>query len=162
MTTTRNSGTRSAVQRLAGTLIVSLIVMLGATGCLEQYQSTRIPGGAVFNFYLHLHNGELDDARAYFAPGLVPITPELEQALVDASERLKRFDSRRVKADARDLPNSEKQVTLAGEIRPRTPPGQPTPGPEDGWQQAEIISARVVERGPGWRILDYEVLCCPR
>ena len=151
---------RAPVHALAA-LIVSLVVLFGATGCLEQYQSTRIPGGAVFNFLLHLRNGEMEDARTYFAPGLVPMTPELDERLVSDSNKVKRFEFRKVKVDTQDLPNAEKQVTLAGDIRPRTPPGQPTPGPEDGWINAEIITARVIERGPGWRILEYDVLCCP-
>lgn len=145
-----------------GPILISLFVLLGTAGCLEQYQSTRSPGGAVFNFFLHLQNGELEDARAYFAPGLVQITPELDQALIEASDRVKRYAARKIKADSTDLPDGEKQVTLTGEIRPRTPRGTPTPGPDEGWQQSDIITARVVERGPGWRILDYEVLCCPR
>lgn len=148
-------------RRVVAALAVSVLVMLGTAGCLEQYQSTRIPGGAVFNFYLHLRNGELEDARTYFAPGLVPMTPELDRGLIEASNRVKPYEVRRVKFDTHDLPDGEKQVTLNGEIRPRTPPGTPTPGPEDGWEPGEIITARVVERGPGWRILDYQVLCCP-
>jgi hypothetical protein len=139
---------------------VLVLVVIGTAGCLEQYQSTRVPGGAVFNFYLHLRNGELEDARTYFAPGLVPMTPELDQGLIDASNRVKRYEARRIKVNATDLPDNEKQVTLAGEIRPRTPPGEPTPQPEEGWDNSEIITARVVERGPGWRILDYDILCC--
>jgi hypothetical protein len=141
-------------------LIVSVAVVFGTAGCLEQYQSTRVPGGAVFNFFLHLRNGELEDARAYFAPGLVPMTAELNQRLIEASNHLKGIEARKVKADSQDLPDGEKQVSLAGEIRPRTPPGQSTPGPDEGWRNAAIITARVVERGPGWRILDYRVLCC--
>ena len=151
---------RAPLHTLAA-LITSLVVLFGATGCLEQYQSTRIPGGAVFDFLLHLRNGELEDARTYFAPGLVPMTPELDERLISDSNRVKRFEFRKVKVDTQDLPDAEKQVTLAGDIRPRTPPGQPTPGPDDGWNNAEIITARVIERGPGWRILEYEVLCCP-
>jgi hypothetical protein len=141
-------------------LVVSVAVLFGTAGCLEQYQSTRIPGGAVFNFYLHLRNGEMEDARAYFAPGLVQMSDELDRELIETSNRIKPYEVRRVKFDTQDLPDAEKQVTLVGDIRPRTPPGQPTPGPEDGWQPGEIMTARVVERGPGWRILDYEVLCC--
>jgi hypothetical protein len=159
---TVNSRARGSAGRLATAVLVSAVITIGTAGCLEQYQSTRVPGGAVFNFYLHLRNGELEDARTYFAPGLVPMTPELDRALIEASNRVKPYEVRRVKADAQDLPLGEKQVTLNGEIRPRTPPGQPTPGSEDGWEQGAIITANVVERGPGWRILNYEILCCPK
>ena len=155
-----NSPAPNRILRSVAVVLVSLVVLLGTAGCLEQYQSTRVPGGAVFNFYLHLRNGELEDARTYFAPGLVPMTPELDQALIEASNRVKPFEVRRVKADAQDLPEGEKEVTLTGQIRPRTPPDQPTPGPEDGWEQGDIMSARVIERGPGWRILEYEIHCC--
>lgn len=155
-----NNPAPNRISRSFAVALVSVMVVLGTAGCLEQYQSTRVPGGTVFNFYLHLRNGELEDARTYFAPGLVPMTPELDEGLIEASNRVKPFEVRRVKADAQDLPEGEKEVTLTGQIRPRTPPGQPTPGPEDGWEQGDIMSARVIERGPGWRILEYEILCC--
>ena len=141
--------------------------MLGAalclfvlTGCLEQIQTTRIPGGALSNFFIHLENGELDDARAYFAPGLVTPSPELDASIQDASNRAKKHEFRKIKAKDEDLGNDEKQVTLYGQIRPRTPTGQPTPGPDEGWQDGDIVTARMVERGPGWRILEFKLVCC--
>ena len=138
-----------------------LVCVLMLTGCLEQYQTTRVPSGALTNFVLHLHNGELDDARTYFAPGIVTPSAELDALLIAASERIKLFDLRKVRAGTTvDLDNGEKQVTLVGQERPRTPTGQPTPGPEDGWTDTDVITARMVERGPGWRLLDFEVVCC--
>ena len=49
-----------------------------------------------------------------------------------------------------------------GQVRPHTPPGTPTPGPEEGWQSTDIISATLVFRGPGWRLLNYKLLCCTK
>ena len=47
-------------------------------------------------------------------------------------------------------------------MRPLTPAGQPTPTAEEGWQQTDILTARMVERGPGWRILDFQLKCCEK
>lgn len=138
----------------------AVLCLLTLTGCLEQLQTTRIPGGALSNFLLHLQNGELDDARSYFAPGLVTPSPELDQNIKAASDRMRTYSYRFTKPTEEDLGNGEKQVTLTGQVRPRTPPGQPTPGPEEGWQDTPIITSRMVERGPGWRLLDFELLCC--
>jgi len=141
-------------------LLLPLACLLVLTGCLEQLQTTRLPSGALNNFYLHLYAGELDDARAYFAPGLVTPSPELDAGIKAAADRLRRYEIKRGKSNTEDLGNGERRVTLSGEVRRRTPEGQPTPGPDEGWQQTEIITARMVERGPGWRILDYEIKCC--
>jgi hypothetical protein len=148
------------LQRLAVVALTAPLCLLMLTGCLEQLQSPRIPGGALSNFLLHLQNRELDDARAYFAPGLVPPSAELDESIKAASERVKKYEFRKRKATDEDLGNGEKQVTINGQARPRTPPGEPTPGPEEGWQDTPIITARMVERGPGWRLLDFEILCC--
>jgi len=134
--------------------------LLVLTGCLEQLQSPRIPGGALNNFLLHLQNGELDDARTYFAPGLVTPSADLDASIEAASERVKKYQFRKMKAKEEDAGNGQKQVTINGQARPRTPPGQPTPGPEEAWQDTPIITAPLVERGPGWRLLDFEILCC--
>jgi hypothetical protein len=131
------------------------------SGCLEQLQSTRIPSGSLSNFLLHLRAGELDDARAYLAPGLVTPSPALNDSIKQASIRLRRYEVQKGKSDLLDLGNGEIRETISGRIRPMTPAGQPTPGPEEGWQVTEIIAARMVERGPGWRILDFELKCCP-
>jgi hypothetical protein len=137
-----------------------LLSALTLSGCLEQYQTTRIPAGSLSNFLLHLEAGELDDARSYFAPGLVTPSAALDQSLIDASRALIAYQLRNKKAKEEDLGNGQRRVTISGQVRPRTPKGQPTPTPEEGWQQTDIITARMVERGPGWRLLDFEVKCC--
>lgn len=141
-------------------LLCGLASLLALSGCLEQLQSTRIPSGALNNFLLHLHAGALDDARTYFAPGLVTPSAELDASLVEASNRLRRYEIKREKAKGEDLGNGERRETIPGKIRPRTPAGQPTPGPDEGWTETDIITARMVERGPGWRILEFELKCC--
>lgn len=153
--------TKPRLRSKISTLSALLVCVLMLTGCLEQYQTTRLPGGALTNFVLHLHNGELDDAMAYFAPGIVTPSAELDASVQAASEKVKLFDLRKMKAtDIKDLDNGEKQVTITGQERPRTPTGQPTPGPEDNWKDTDVITAKMVERGPGWRLLDFQVLCC--
>lgn len=143
-------------------LIVLLPALFALSGCLEQAQSTRVPGGAANNFFLHLYAGELDDASIYFAPGLVTPSPELDQSLKDASNRLRRYEIQRQKPATEELSGGEVRVTLKGRVRPRPQPGQPTPTPDEGWQATDILAARLVERGPGWRILDFELKCCPK
>jgi hypothetical protein len=147
--------------RRALALLLVLTALFALTGCLEQMQSTRIPSGAVTNFFLHLYAGELDDASVYFAPGLVTPSPELDQSLKDTSNRLRRYEIVREKPTTEELSNGQMRVTLKGGVRPSPQPGQPTPGPDEGWQGTDILTARIVERGPGWRILDYELKCCP-
>ncbi len=142
-------------------LLVLLPALLVLTGCLEQMQSTRIPSGALNNFFLHLYAGELDDARVYFAPGLVTPSPELGQSLKEASNRLRRYEIDREKPATEELADGQVRVTLKGRVRPRPQPDQPTPTPDEGWQATDILTARLVERGPGWRILDFELKCCP-
>jgi hypothetical protein len=140
--------------------------MLLLAGCLEQLQSPRSSGGALTNFFMHLYAGALDDARAYFAPGLVEMTPELDRSIEEAADRLRDYEIE-VKSSfteteklREELGNKEIRQYLPGRVRPRTPPGQPTPTPDEGWQETNILSARMVERGPGWRILDFKVECC--
>jgi len=145
---------------IAGRLLWLPLMLVLLTGCLEQIQTTRIAAGSLSNFLIHLEHGELDDARAYFAPGLVTPTPQLDSSLQQASNRLKQYEIRGTKATEDDLPNSEKLVTINGQTRPRTQAGMPTPGPDEGWQNTEIISATMIVRGPGWRILDFKLLCC--
>ena len=145
---------------IAGRLLWPALVLVLLTGCLEQIQTTRIAAGSLSNFLIHLEHGELDDARAYFAPGLVTPTPELDSSLQEASTHLKQYEIRGTKATEDDLPNSEKLVTINGQTRPRTQAGTPTPGPDEGWQNTQIISATMIVRGPGWRILDFKLLCC--
>ena len=140
--------------------LCALLALSLLTGCLEQLQSTRIPGGSLNNFLIHLQNGELDDARTYFAPGLVTPTTDLDNSLIAASDRIKKYEIRNRKFEGEDLGNGERRQTITGQVRPRTPPGEPTPEPDEGWQQTEIITARMVERGPGWRLLDFELKCC--
>src|SRR5687768_11992058 len=82
----RTRKTASHILRLA---LCLLLVMLLLTGCLEQLQSPRSSGGALTNFFMHLYTGALDDARAYFAPGLVEMTPELDRTIEEAADRLR-------------------------------------------------------------------------
>ena len=142
-------------------LTCNFVIALLLTGCLEQLQSTRVPSGALSNFLIHLQAGELADARAYFAPGLVTPSPALDASLKAASDRLRRYEIQRTKANRQDLDSGEIRETISGRVRPRVPAGQPTPGPEEGWQETDIITARMVERSPGWRLLDFELKCWP-
>ncbi len=139
-----------------------LVISLALSGCLEQVQSSRVPSGALSNFLLHLKQGELDDARAYMAPGLVTPSAALDQSIKGASARVRRYEIEGQKATSVDLGNGELQETISARVRPKTPAGQPTPSPNSGWQQTDVITARIVMRGPGWRILNFELKCCDK
>jgi hypothetical protein len=154
--------------RFRGRARRSIVVLLWAaagalllTGCLEQIQTTRIPSGSLSNFLLHLQQGELDDARTYFAPGLVTPSAELDASIKKASERVRAYEVKDKKPRSEQLEDGQLRVTISGQVRRRAAAGQPTSGPDEGWQQTDIITARMVERGPGWRILDFELKCCP-
>lgn len=153
---------RNHLRRVFGALFPLVVAVFVLTGCLEQYQPTRLPQGALNNFLIHLQNGELDDARTYFAPGLVTPSAVLDQSLIDSSNAIKKWEIRNRVANGQDLPNGERIEIISGDVRPRTPLRTPTPGPDEGWQSTDIISATIVVRGPGWRILDYKLLCCTR
>ena len=157
---TPQSRFRATRLSIVGALLWLPLMLVLLTGCLEQIQTTRIAAGSLSNFLIHLEHGELDDARAYFAPGLVTPTPELDTSLQEASNRLKQYEIRGTKAIEEDMPNSEKVVTINGQTRLRVLAGTPTPGPDEGWQGTGIISATMIVRGPGWRILDFKLLCC--
>jgi hypothetical protein len=152
---------RSRINRSVRVLLWAAAGALLLTGCLEQIQTTRIPSGSLSNFLLHLQQGELDDARAYFAPGLVTPSAELDASIKRASERVRAYEIKDKKSKSEQLDDGQLRVTISGQVRRRAAASQPTPGPDEGWQQTDIITARMVERGPGWRILDFELKCCP-
>src|SRR6476469_6976984 len=79
----------------------AIIGMLLLAGCLEQVQSTRIPSGSLSNFLLHLQQGELDDARTYFAPGLVTPSASLDSSIKTASERVRAYEIKDKKSDTK-------------------------------------------------------------
>jgi len=146
----------------SGAVILLFCTLFLLTGCLEQYEPTRLPQGALLNFLLHLQNCELDDARAYLAPGLATPSAQLDQSLMDASNEIKKWDIRNKSAKGQDLPGGQHTEMISGEVRLHAFPGTPTPGPEDGWRQTDIITSTMVFVGSGWRLLDYKLLCCTR
>src|SRR5947208_11902631 len=113
----RSVGQRTA--RLAMTCLPAILGALVLTGCLEQVQTTRIPSGALSNFLLHLQAGELDDARAYFAPGLVTPSAGLDASIKEASDRLRAYEIRNKKFERQDLGNGEIRETASGQVRRR-------------------------------------------
>lgn len=153
---------RSRLKYIITAFCCLIVIPLALSGCLEQVQTSRLPSGALSNFLLHLRQGELDDARAYMAPGLVTPSATLDQSIKDASARVRRYEIEGQKATSVDLGNGELQETISARVRLKTPAGQPTPAPSSGWQQTDVITARIVMRGPGWRILNFELKCCDK
>src|SRR5688572_22036110 len=125
-------------------VVALLMLPLLLTGCLEQYQTTRSPAGSLTNFLLHLQSGELDDAAAYFAPGLVERTAELDASIKAASARVQKYEIDRGMPETSELGDSELNVLINGRVRRLAPVGSPTPAPDAGWTDTAIISARMV------------------
>jgi len=92
------------------------------------------------------------------APGLVELTPELDRKIQNVSVQLRSYEIEKQKATEKDLPNNQKEVTIPGRVRPR--PQTPGASEEGEWVQTDILTATMVERGPGWRILDFQIKCC--
>src|SRR4051794_35495582 len=106
---------------IIATFACGLLALLALCGCLEQVQSPRLASGALNNFLLHLEAGELDDARAYFAPGLVTPSTDLDSSIKEASVRLRRYEIDRGLPRSEDLGNGQVRQTLSGRVRLRTP-----------------------------------------
>src|SRR5437763_15023208 len=106
--------------------VVVLLTIAGALllgGCLEQIQTTRIPSGSLSNFLLHLQQGELDDARTYFAPGLVTPSAVLDSSIKQASERVRAYDIKDKKSRSEQLDGGQLRVTISGQVRRRAAAG---------------------------------------
>ena len=92
------------------------------------------------------------------APGLVELTSELDQKIRNASIQLRSYEIEKQKATEKDLPNNQKEVTIPGRVRPV--PQTQGASLQAEWVQTDILTATMVERGPGWRILDFQIKCC--
>ena len=137
--------------RRAAALGLLLLASLLLTGCLEQLVTTRIPSGATRNFLFFLTHGQQDNAMAYWAPGHVP--PDARAQVAQAVTALKPYTVTVQKADVQSQTDGSAIVTLEGQAA-RTaavPTGTPQP----------ILRAHLMEIGPGWRLLDFRLLCCP-
>src|SRR5690349_10604935 len=100
------TGYRPGKSKAMRSAVVALCAVAGALllgGCLEQYQTTRSPTGSLSNFLLHLQQGELDDARAYFAPGLVTPSAGLDDSVKKASERVRAYEIKDKKSKSEQL-----------------------------------------------------------
>src|SRR5438093_11647048 len=98
-------------------LACTCVALLMLTGCLEQLQTTRIASGSLSNFLLHLQAGELDDARAYFAPGLVTPAAQLDESLKEAYRRLHAYEIKDKKSNEEDLGNGQVRERILGKVR---------------------------------------------
>ena len=128
-----------------------VVLMLAAllAGCGEALTSTRLPAGAVRNFFYFLQQREITNAMAYWAPDFTP--PDARARTEAAAAQLQGYETEYKKADSTHNADGSMDITLRGRVRPT--------GGE--WQEdQELIRARIIERGPGWRLTDFTLLCC--
>jgi hypothetical protein len=129
---------------------VMLLLALVLAGCGEELTSTRLPAGAVRNFLYYLHQEQIENAMAYWAPDFTPA--DARARTVAASKQLQGYETEYKKADTTHNADGSMDVTLRGRVRPT--------GGE--WQEdRELIRAHIIERGPGWRLTEFTLLCCP-
>jgi hypothetical protein len=129
--------------------LLGILLLVLLAGCGEDVTTTRIPAGSARNFLYHLQHGELDDAMTYWAPDFTPA--DARDRTSAAITRLAGYETDPQKADTTRNADGSSDVTLRGRVRP-------TGGT---WQDdQEILRARLIERGPGWRVTDFTLVCC--
>src|SRR4051794_32009100 len=101
------NGQARKMRRAILPLCCALGVLLTLSGCLEQVQTTRISSGALSNFLLHLQQGELDDARAYFAPGLVTPSANLDASIKAVPDSLRAYEIKDKKPKGEQLDDGQ-------------------------------------------------------
>jgi hypothetical protein len=140
--------------RTRGPLILGVLLLgLLLSGCLEQEMSTRIPEGAAHNFLYFLAQNEQADASAYWAPGHQP--PDADAQIAKAAAALQGYTVAMRKSDVIHESDGSLTVTLSGHAYPKGSPPPGTTAPND-----PLIRTRLIEIGPGWRVTQFELLCC--
>jgi hypothetical protein len=130
--------------------LLCVVLLLLLAGCGEDISSTRLPAGAARNFLYHLQHGELEDAMTYWAPDFTPADARVRTT--DALNRLRSYETDAQKADSTHNDDGSMEVTLRGRVRP----------PGGTWQEDQaILRVHLIERGPGWRLTDFTLVCCP-
>ena len=130
--------------------LLFLVLLLLLAGCGEDISTTRLPAGAARNFLYHLQHGELEDAMTYWAPDFTPADARTRTSA--AVTRLAGYETDAQKVDSTRNADGSTDVTLRGRVRP-------TGG---SWQDdQELLRVHLIERGPGWRVTDFTLVCCP-
>jgi hypothetical protein len=138
---------RTRGRAIVGVLLLGLLL----AGCLEQEMSTRIPEGAAHNFLYFLARNERADASAYWAPGHLP--PDADAQIAQAAAALQGYTVDMRKSDVVHESDGSLTVTLSGYAYPKGSP------PPTGANEP-LIRTRLIEIGPGWRVTQFELLCC--
>jgi hypothetical protein len=128
--------------------VVLLLAALLA-GCGEELTSTRLPAGAVRNFFYFLQHRQINEAMAYWAPDFTPADARARTEA--AATLLQGYETEYKKADQQHNADGSMDITLRGRVRPQG----------GAWQEdQELIRAHIIERGPGWRLTDFTLVCC--
>ncbi len=136
--------------RRAGRVLPALALVLALTGCLEQLSTARIPGGAVRNFLYFLSHDQPTEAAAYWAPGHAP--SDAAAQVTTAITTLHGWTVEATKADTQSQAAGADLVTISGHVARR--------GETPGTAVVPLLRARVIEIGPGWRLTEFQLLCC--
>ncbi|MGI8589221.1 MAG: hypothetical protein ACR2M0_16290 [Chloroflexia bacterium] len=131
-------------------LLVLLLLALAASGCLEQITTTRIPAGAARNFFYFVAHDEQADANTYWAPGLAPADAAAQ--ISRAATALAGYDTEVTAADAVRQDDGSMLATVSGHFERK---GEAPTGTEQ-----PLMRARLIEKGPGWRLTEFTLLCC--
>jgi hypothetical protein len=127
-----------------------IILGLALTGCLEQLSTTRIPGGAVRNFFYFMSHNQPTEADTYWAPDHAPADAATQ--VQTAITRLQGWQVEATKAETTPEPDGSQTVILSGHAGPV---GSATPTAVEPLMRAHVIAI-----GPGWRVTDFTLLCC--
>ena len=86
----------------------------------------------------------------YWAPDFTP--PDARAQTSAAITRLAGYETDAQKANSTRNADGSTDVTLRGRVRP-------TGGT---WQDdQELLTVHLIERGPGWRVTQFTLVCCP-
>ncbi|HUS14118.1 MAG TPA: hypothetical protein VM536_03775 [Chloroflexia bacterium] len=131
-------------------LLLLYVSGLLLAGCLESLSTTRLPGGAARNFFYYLAHNEPANANTYWAPDHMPANAS--EQVATAAEALQEYEVDVVKSEATPESDGVMRVTLTGHAHRR---GEAV-GPE-----RPLAHMRLIEIGPGWRVIQFDVFTSP-
>ena len=128
-------------------LILGTCLLL--SGCLEQLSTTRVAGGAAHNFFYFLSLDQPNEAEAYWAPDFVPADSQAQVNNAIALMKPYEFQQSKITSTPDDTGVT---VVLSGKQRLK--------GSQEWSADTNLMTAHLIERGPGYRLTSFQILCC--